>query len=135
MDVRDPNARFLGEASAYISNLVQSDREISEERVNADRTAQSIIAVLKTAHDNEIRDWAAIESPPKRYSAIAQKLQQIHKDHNSGWTEWVNVFNSANDRQMNAHIDKGDALVKKSIKDINVLGNIISQALERDVNR
>ena len=48
MDLQDPKARFLGEGTAYISNLLTGDQVMFEEFVNDNRTAESLVAAIKS---------------------------------------------------------------------------------------
>ena len=133
MNVRDPRARYLGEGTAYIINLVQADTSMAEEFVNDSRTPQSILAAIKSTHEEEDRDFRAIEFPKGRiYAAITKRLVKIHNDHNKAFLEFVNVFKASDRKAMESRIDRGHALIKGSMADINVAKDLMMTAMQND---
>ena len=133
--VKDPKARYLGQALAYVNNLVVTDKAMVEEFQNDSSTPQSIVASIKTAHETEIRDYKSIESPPKAYSSIASKLAKIHKDHDIAYTAYLQTFTQPDRRRMEKSIDRGNDVLKRSmLKEMTEVKDLIMAATERDVN-
>lgn len=134
MDVKDSKARFLGEALAYVNNLVMADEAMVKEFQNDSRTAQSILAAIKTAHETETKDFQTIEMPPKMYAAILQRIKKVHDDHTRAYTEYARTFSMPNQKKMEESIDRGNKLIKRSmLKEMSEIKDMVSAAMERDV--
>lgn len=135
MAVKDPKARYLGEALAYISNMLDTDRTMAQAFVDDDRTPKSIVAALQKAHQSEDMDWNRIEAAPRAYADIAHRLTKIHDGHNAAYVQYAKTFSENTKTGMAARIDKADAILKSSLYEMNSLKDVISAAMERDVNR
>jgi len=131
--VADPKARYLGQATAYIGNLIDADKRMFQEFVDEGRTPTSIIDAIKSAAEVEKRDFDGIEKAPKSYSAIDLKLKKIHDDHLRAYTNYAKVFTAKNTSQMGALIDKGHAILRGSVADMDAVGDMLKQAMDRDV--
>lgn len=133
--VKDPKARYLGQALAYISNLVATDKAMVEEFQKDSGSPQSIVAAIKTAVDTEMQDYKSIESPPKAYLSIAILLAKIHKDHDVAYTAYLRTFTQPDLRRMAKSIDRGnDVLTRSMQKEMTEVKDLIMAATERDVN-
>lgn len=133
--VKDPKARYLGQALAYVSNLASINESMLKEFQNDSSTPQSIVTAIKTAHETEIRDYNSIESPPKAYRSIANKLATIHKDHEIAYTAYLQTFTQSDPQRMSKSIERGNDVLKRSVrKEMTEVQDLIKAAAQRDVN-
>jgi septation ring formation regulator EzrA len=124
----------LGQALAYVSNLVKADQAMVEEFQNDARTPQSIVAAIKTAHETEAKDFSSIERAPKNYGGIAVKLAKIHSDHEKAFLAYALTFQQPDTRRMEQSIDRGNKLLKESmLNEMSKVKDLIMSAMERDV--
>lgn len=128
-DVKDPKARFLGEATAYLSNLFNADKTMVERFTSNNGT--KIKDLIIATHESEKKDFDAVEAPPPAYRNIGAKLLKIHRDHTLAYTEYLKTFIDAKE----IHVDRGSALLKQSLLEMDETRKLITAALDRDVAR
>jgi hypothetical protein len=133
-NVRDPKARFLGEATAYIANLFHTDEAIAQEMAKADSGKMDLdqfLTLLKDAAQTEKDGFGNIEvRPPALYNPLLTKLIKIHNGHGAAYMEYTKALIAIkNTKEARKHVDKADAILKQSLYDLNDAQKFISSAM------